>query len=430
MMTNTAYDPRLLAQWAADLDSTQEIEQLLEPYLHQYDCAFSSFKQTKHFADFVRGLLSPLDRKSIEPIALHFHGEKSVRPMQQFFTRAPLNERQILDTYQRLLAAQVNHSGSMLSVDDTSFVKKGTHSIGVKRQYCGRLGKRENCQIGVFLSYAGNSGYGLVDYELYIPQEWFQDSCQDLRDRCRLPAQRNFLTKNHIAQNLLNHAFETGRFQAQWVGCDAAYGCDHAFLDGLQLPEGVWYFAATNAKEQVFLEQPGICGPTPDRSQSRGRPRKHPVWTVQPVSVKCIAENPDAPWELVTLAEGSKGPIVAQRFIMRVVACRKDGNRSYVKPGEEVWLYIRKYEDGTIKYFVSNAPKDTPYAELDRAATLRWPIEQCFEECKSYLGMTHYEGCSYPGWKRHMLFVMIAHLFTTQIREDTKKRGSSKSDWP
>ena len=77
MMTNTAYDPRLLAQWAADLDSTQEIEQLLEPYLHQYDCAFSSFKQTKHFADFVRGLLSPLDRKSIEPIALHFHGEKS-----------------------------------------------------------------------------------------------------------------------------------------------------------------------------------------------------------------------------------------------------------------------------------------------------------------------------------------------------------------
>ena len=118
----------------------------------------------------------------------------------------------------------------MLSVDDTSFVKKGTHCIGVKRQYCGSLGKRENCQVGVFLSYAGDSGYGLVDYDLYIPEEWYQDLYQDLRTRCRLPEQRHFLTKNQIAQDLLNHAFETGRFQAQWIGCDAAYGCDHAFL--------------------------------------------------------------------------------------------------------------------------------------------------------------------------------------------------------
>ena len=110
--------------------------------------------------------------------------------------------------------------------------------------------------------------------------------------------------------------------------------------------------------------------------------------------------------------------------MMRVVSCRKDGNRNYVEPGQEVWLYIRRYEDGSIKYFVSNAPEDIPYAELDCAATLRWPIEQCFEECKSYLGMAHYEGCSYPGWKRHMLFVMIAHLFTINIREIVKKRGS------
>ena len=108
----------------------------------------------------------------------------------RFFTRAPLKEDDILDTYQQLLAAQLNHTGSMLSVDDTSFVKKGTHSIGVKRQYCGRLGKRENCQVGVFLSYAGDSGYGLVDYELYIPQEWFQDSHQDLRTSCLLYTSR------------------------------------------------------------------------------------------------------------------------------------------------------------------------------------------------------------------------------------------------
>lgn len=422
MMTNTTYDPRLLEQWTTDTSDTQDIERLLEQYLHQYDSAFFSIKQRSHFAAFVKGLLSPLDRKSIEPIALHFLGEKAVRPMQQFFTRAPLNEPALLAAYQGLLSAQLNHEGAMLSVDDTSFIKKGTHSIGVKRQYCGRLGKRENCQVGVFLSYAGSYGYGLVDYDLYIPQEWFQDSHQSLRAKCRFPSGRPFLTKNQIAQNLLNRAFETGQLRARWVGCDAAYGCDHAFLDGLQLPDGVWYFAATNAKEQVFLNppQPGSCEP----GKGCGRPKKHPVWDIQPVSVRSLAEAADAPWEQVTLAEGSKGPIQAKRFMMRVVSCRKDGNRNYVKPGEAVWLYIRKYEDGTIKYFVSNAPEDISYRELDYAATLRWPIEQCFEECKSYLGMSHYEGCSYPGWRRHMLFVMIAHLFTIQMRETAKKRGS------
>lgn len=420
MMTNTTYDPRLLEQWAIDPSSTQDIGRLLETYLHQYDCAFSSKKQRSHFAAFVKGLLSPLDRKSIEPIALHLLDEKSVRPMQQFFTRAPLDEPAILDIYQQLLSAQLNHEGAMLSVDDTSFIKKGIHSIGVKRQYCGRLGKRENCQVGVFLSYAGDSGYGLVDYDLYIPQEWFQDSHQPLRAKCRFPSGRTFLTKNQIAQDLLNRAFQTGRFRARWVGCDAAYGCDHAFLDGLQLPDGVWYFAATNAKEQVFLEPPRIISSEPDRG--RGRPKKHPVWSGHPVSVRSLAEAADVPWEPVTLTEGSKGPIQAQRFIMRVVSCRKDGNRNYVKPGEAVWLYVRRYEDGTIKYFVSNAPDHISYTELDRAATLRWPIEQCFEECKSYLGMAHYEGCSYPGWTRHMLFVMIAHLFTIQMRRMAKKK--------
>lgn len=187
MMTNTTYDPRLLEQWAIDPSSTQDIGRLLETYLHQYDCAFFSKKQRSHFAAFVKGLLSPLDRKSIEPIALHLLDEKSVQPMQQFFTCAPLDEPAILDICQQLLAAQLNHEGAMLSVDDTSFIKKGIHSIGVKQQYCGRLGKRENCQVGGFLSYAGDSGYGLVDYDLYIPQAWFQDSHQPLRAKFRFP---------------------------------------------------------------------------------------------------------------------------------------------------------------------------------------------------------------------------------------------------
>ncbi len=221
-----------------------------------------------------------------------------------------------------------------------------------------------------------------MDYELYLPREWY-----------------------------------SGLFQFRWVGCDEAYGNDHAFLDGLKLPEGVWYFAAANAKEQVFPEYPQMSYP----ETKRGRLRKHPILSTNPVSIREIAENSSILWETVVLTEGVKGPILAERKYVRCYACRKDENHSYVKPGPEIWLYLRKYADEEIKYFVSNASGRLAVQKLDRAATLRLPIEQCFEECKSDLRMGHYECRSYQTRNRHMLFVMIAHLFTIYIREILKK---------
>ena len=420
MINLCVFDPIALEAWYSDEEISLFIQTELEKYLQNYSSCFCSEPQRKLFRTFIRGLLSSLDRKSIEPIALHFSGVKYVRPLQQFFSRSPFKEQSLLDIYQELLSGQVVEENGMLSVDDTGFVKKGKHSAGVKRQYCGRLGKTENCQSGVFLAYAGKNGYGLVDCELYLPQEWFSQDFAQLYKECRIPEDKEFSTKNEIAQRMLNRAMCSGLFQARWVGCDAAYGNDHDFLDGLELPKGVWYFAATNAKEQVFREYPEMFYP----ERGRGRPRKHPVLSGKPVSVQEIAEEPSIPWETVVLAEGAKGPIMAERKCIRCFACRKDGNRNYVKAGEEIWLYLRKYADGEIKYFVSNAPGELPVHELDRAATLRWPIEQCFEECKSSLGMGHYECRSYQGWKRHMLFVMIAHLFASSIREIFKKKQS------
>lgn len=418
-MTNpTMFDPIALENWYSDDENSLLLQTELEKYFQNYLPCFRSEPQRKLFQTFITGLLSPLERKSIEPVALHFSGEKYVRPMQQFFSRSPFGEQPLLDIYQELLSKQVGQAPGMLSVDDTCFVKKGKHSAGVKRQYCGRLGKTENCQSGVFLAFAGGNGYGLVDYGLYLPQEWFGEDFAQLYKECHIPEEKTFSTKNGIAVRLLNQAVHSGLFQARWIGCDAAYGNGHAFLDGLKLPEGVWYFAATNAKEQVFPEYPQMCYP----ETKRGRPRKHPVLSTKPVLVREIAEDSSVPWESVVLAEGAKGPILAERKYMRCYSCRKDGNRSYVKPGPEIWLYLRKYADGEIKYFVSNAPGGLAVQELDRAATLRWPIEQCFEECKSNLGMGHYECRSYQGWKRHMLFVMTAHLFTIHIREIFKKK--------
>lgn len=141
---------------------------------------------------------------------------------------------------------------------------------------------------------------------------------------------------------MLNRAMRSGLFQARWTGCDATYGNDHDFLDGLELPEGVWYFAATDAKEQVFREYTEMHYP----ETGRGRPRKHPVLSGKTVSVWETAEDPSVPGETAVLAEGAKGPIAAERKFIRCFACREDGNRNYVKPGPEIWLYLREYADG------------------------------------------------------------------------------------
>nr|WP_289702339.1 transposase [Enterocloster clostridioformis] len=211
-------DPIALDAWYSDENNDSLLQTELEHYLQNYFSCFSQQPQRRLFQTFIQGLLSPLERKSIEPIALHFSGEKYVRPLQQFFTRSPFDEQPLLDTYQELLSRQIGAGCGMLSVDDTSFVKKGKHSAGVKRQYCGCLGKTENCQSGVFLAYAGDKGYGLVDYELYIPKEWFSGDYSKLREECHIPEEKTFATKNQIAQHMLNQVIKSGRFQVQWAG--------------------------------------------------------------------------------------------------------------------------------------------------------------------------------------------------------------------
>lgn len=158
MMTPTEYNPELLVQWSIDSNHSPELNQSLAAYIQQFGHLFNS-SQIKYFSAFLKGLFSSLEPKSLEPIALRFLGEKSVRSMQQFFSRAPLNLPEFMNTYHRLFSSQVAHPDGMLSVDDSSFIKKGIRSVGVARQYCGRLGKRENCQVGVFLAYATELGY-------------------------------------------------------------------------------------------------------------------------------------------------------------------------------------------------------------------------------------------------------------------------------
>ena len=418
MMTKTSYDPEILEMVRKGVVNEMRIDALLEEYLERFGKILRHKKQKVYFRAYIKGMMSGIARKSVEAVALAQLGEKAVRPMQELLKRSTLNEAGLHAIHVEGLATLTGGGGGMLSVDGSDFPKKGKHSAGVKRQYCGRLGKTENCQAGVFVAYAGDNGYGLVDKSLYIPAEWFDNDHREKRRKCQIPDSQKFETKNQMAQEMLNKAFNAG-LNPEWVGMDAAFGCDHKLLDALNLPEGVYYFAATNAKERVYLERP-IVEPPP--KNSRGRPRKHPLVHGDPTCVLAVAQDDSCSWETVTLAEGSKGPITADVKRIRCTACRaSDRNRTMTIPGADIWLYIRRHSDGELKYYVSNAPVDTPTSALDRATTLRWPIEQCFQECKGFLGMADYECRTLTGWNRHMLFVMIAQLFLRLLQLELKK---------
>lgn len=394
-LTGTGYEPKLLEKWRTEMVCENRIEELLTEYTALFSDVIKISNQRVHFENYLRGLMSELPRKSIEPIALTFVGENGVRSMQQFMKRSPLDDEGILSEYQNQLALRISSENGMLSVDGSDSVKKGIHSVGVGRQYCGTIGKVESCQAGVFTAYAGNNGYGIVDRELYFQKKWFDDDYKERRENCDIPEDKIFQTKNEIALSQIKSIVAKNLFQIKWFGCDSAFGCDHNFLDSL--PESIPYFAAVKSNERIFLE--GDEGDV--------------------VLVKSIADSTEISWQRAKIGEGSKGAIYADIKILRAAACRTiDGQATRHC---NIWVYVRRYENGDIKFFTSNASEETTQQELHEAATLRWPIEQCFQECKSYLGMEHCEGRSYTGLLRHWLFVMIAHLFTTSLRIGLKK---------
>jgi SRSO17 transposase len=414
------FDPKIVNTCGLEAEDLQEISPMLTSYLNLFKPCYRRLEQKQMVDTFITGLLSDFERKSIEPIALHFKGKKGVRPMQMFFQNSRMNDEKMHQIYLQKAAETIGEDDGILNVDGSDFPKKGTDSVGVARQHCGIQGKTDNCQAGVFVGYTSSKGYGLLDRALYMPEKWFNPEFGAARIRCEVPAEVIFKTKNQLAIEMLNKIRETGRFPAKYVGCDSAFGCDRKFLESL--PADLLYFADVKCNQLVFPEMPEMEIP---EAKWTGRPHKHLRPIIEPVKVQSYADDERLPWARIILGEGAKGPVIADVKVVRCVSCFSSteyGN--YLVPGEEVWLYIRKYENGRIKYSLCNAPVDTSIETLNRLALMRWPIEQCFEECKSNLGMGHYETRSWQSWYRHMLFVMMAHLFTMILRIYFKKNSS------
>jgi len=413
------------SQWheglVSDLNLTQgDIQTMSDELVKFHEQFFDCYGRIEHrrlAMTYLSGLISNAQAKSVEPIALEFLGKKSVRSLQRFLKSCKWDHEAMVMTHQRLLSEQISEPDGMINVDSSEFAKKGKESVGVARQYCGEKGKVENCQSGVFVGYSSSKGYGLLNGRLYMPEKWFNE---ENKTRCEdnwVPENLTFQTKLEIASDLIDQVKNSGRYQAKWIGCDATFGSDHNFLDAL--PEDLYYFAHIRSVCKVFTRKPKMEIPEYKGHGPRSTKMKLLPGQPEPKNASEIAQSPKLTWMPVVLAEGTKGPITAEVARVRIYLSR-DG----LPVGDERWLFMRKNSDGQIQYAISNAPRRIKFADLVKASIMRWPIEQCFQEGKSYLGMGNYEHRSWPAWHRHMIFVFLGLHFLLRMRLRLKKNSS------
>lgn len=401
----------------------EDIEHLVEElraYHAIYGPLFQRREQREAAYTYLQGLLAPLPRKSIEPMVLAVEGvvPKAVRAIQSFISEGMWDDERLLHQHWKEVARDLGATDGVLMVDGSDFPKQGSHSAGVKRQYCGELGKRANCQAGVFVGYVGTQGYTVLDRRLYVPAEWLTDDAYAARrTQCGMPPDLTFKTKPELGQEMLAAVVKAQSLRCRWVVADEAFGGNPSFLDGVA-GLGLWYFAEVPHTTRVWGERPATHVPSwrgrgrrPQRERLvEGAPEAYPVLEV-------AAALPAEAWTRQTIKEGSQGPMVAEFAALRVIAVRD------TLPGPEVWLVLRRHtETGELKTYLCHAPVDIALTKLVQMSGMRWPIETCFEDSKQLLGMGDYEVRSWAGWHHHMTLVILAHFFVVRMSLRLKKK--------
>jgi len=401
----------------------QDIEHMVEE-LRAYHAIYSPLLQRREQREaahtYLQGLLATLPRKSIEPMVLAVDGvaPAAVRAMQAFISAGQWNDERLLSQHWKEVDTDLGAADGVLMVDGSDFPKQGVHSAGVKRQYCGELGKRANCQAGVFVGYVSSQGYTVLDRRLYVPVEWLTDDAYTARRlQCGIPPEITFKTKPALAQEMLAAVVESQTLRCRWVVADEAFGNNPGFLDGVA-GLGLWYFTEVPHTTRVWEERPPTHLP-PWRGRGR-RPQRERLVAGAPEArtvLEVATALPAEAWTRQTIKEGSQGPMVAEFATRRVVAVRD------ALPGPDVWVVLRRHvETGELKIYLCNAPVDTALETCVRMSGMRWPIETCFEDSKQLLGMGDYEVRSWTGWHHHMTLVILAHFFVVRMSLRLKKK--------
>jgi SRSO17 transposase len=329
----------------------------------------------------MRGLMSEAERKNGWQLAEEM-GDENPYGVQHLLGRSEWDADQVRDDMRGYVMEHVGAADGVLIVDETGFLKKGTKSVGVQRQYSGTAGRIENCQIGVFLAYASRHGRAFVDRELYLPREWMDDPA-----RCAeagVPADRTFATKPQLALRMIERTWEAG-VHAKWVTGDEVYGSDTKFRRALE------------AHTQGF-----VVGVT---SQQR-------LWIgFEQLMVREIAaEAPKGAWQRISAGQGAKGPRLYDWLVHPFNSPEPDQFSR--------WLLVRRsITDPTeLAYYLCGGPPDTSLHELVRVAGMRWAVEDSFEAAKGEVGLDHYEVRSWQGWYRHITLSMFALAVLAVIR--------------
>jgi SRSO17 transposase len=399
--------------------------------LHQRFAPFFGRKEAQaQSLIYLNGLLLAPGRKSAEPMALIFGepdddgiSQNQVLALQRFLTYSPWSPQDVQREIQSMFAQRLAPStadwpiGTVGVIDESGFVKKGQESVGVKRQYCGRVGKRENCQVGVFLVGVTPAGNALLDQQLYLPRCWASDAKR--RQKTGVPEAISFQTKPQIGIELLRRAQTHGVVKFDWVITDEFYGHNGAFLDDLERM-GQRYVVEVPVNTTVWTVDPQTQVPSHEGRRgpvatwpTRDRVRQHVR------SVCELAQSlPATAWQVLQLRAGAKGPLAFSFARLRVWAVR------HRKPGPACWLILRRSltPDAELKYYLSNAAEDEPLETMALVTGTRYSVEEFFEEGKGYLGMAQYEARAWSSWHHHMSLVALAHLYVTLTRQRLKKK--------
>jgi len=397
-----------------DAEQIRQLEPKLQRFLGRFADCFTRKDTRAHLGVYVRGQLSNLPEKSVEPIAL----EAGVAPrtLQEFLSQLKWDEERLRDRLQEIVCTEHAGTHAIGIVDETSDPKKGDKTPGVQKQWCGRLGKLENCLVTVHLGYAVEDFHCLLDGELFLPQSWAAD-----RQRCReagIPNTVVYRPKWRIALELYDRALANG-LHFDWLTFDAGYGGKPEFLHEVAARRQN-YVAEVPRSFTGWLKPPRVVT-RPYHRHRRGRGRavprlasgSRPARRIEALlNDRALREKP---WQRWRVKDGEKGPMVWE--CKHTLLTIRDENGL---PGARLHLIIARnvLDPEEVKFFVSNAPPQTGIGTLLQVAFSRWRVERCFQDDKSEIGLDQYEGRRYLGLKRHLTLSAVSYLFLAGVRQE------------
>jgi SRSO17 transposase len=386
----------LEADEAADIEEVQAWAAGLDALHARIAGRFVRAEPRRRALAYLRGLLGNVTRKNGWQLAEHA-GERTPDGMQRLLATADWDPELVRDDLRAYVVEQLGDPSAVLVVDETGFLKKGTTSVGVQRQYCGTAGKVDNCQLGVFLAYASPKGRAMIDRELYLPESWTDDP-----ERCRaarVPEQVGFRTKPQLARVMLERALDAG-VPAAWVTADEVYGGSPTLRQWLE-GRGVWHVLAVKCTELLEVASPN--GVVRESAEQLG------------------AAVPAEQWIACSAGHGAKGRRLYDWTRVELAAPATAGMAG--------WLLVRRsHSDGELAFYACYGPAATPLVGLVRVAGTRWAVEEGFQQAKGEVGLDHYEVRKWPGWYRHITLALLAHAFLAGTRAQATSPERTKGD--